>query len=88
MKTMNHRLLDKIGAGFYASPFVWGSVMGAVGYLIGNKKDIYFNGLAVATLGGGLTGSLGALGTYANVLQVLNVAISAEIVYYIQNHEF
>jgi hypothetical protein len=74
--------------GFYYTPYFWGAIFGAIGYTVSNKYDFYPSGLAVAVIGGGITGWLDPFGALGKVCQVINVAITAEIVSYIQTQEF
>ncbi len=86
MKEIDKKLLDEIGGGFYA-PLIWGSVLGTIGYTVSNKYDFHLSGLLVAAMGGGLTGYLEPFGALGKVLQVINVALTSEVVSYIQTGE-
>jgi hypothetical protein len=76
-----------VEGGFYYTPYFWGAVFAAIGYTVSNKYDFYPSGLAVAVLGGGIMGLLEPFGALGKVLQLTNVAITAEIVSYIQTGE-
>jgi len=85
---LDHSLLSEVKGGVCYTPFIWGSVFGALGYTISNKYDFHPEGFVIASLGGALTGVLDSYGSLGRVLQLLTVAFTAETVSYIQTHEF
>lgn len=88
MHELDQVLLHQIKGGFCYAPFFWGAVFGGLGYTVSNKYDFHVEGFVIATLGGGLVGALDPFGKLGRVFQLVTVAVSAEIVSYIQTHEF
>jgi hypothetical protein len=86
MEEIDKRLLHEISGGFY-EPLIWGSILGSIGYTVSNKYNFNISGLVIAALGGGLTGCLEPFGALGKVLQVANVALTSEVVSYIQTGE-
>jgi hypothetical protein len=79
---LQQKYLTQVGGG--VSPLLWGSVLGAVGYAVGNKNDFHTDAFLIAALGSGITGSLAFLGGTGMILQVINVALTTEMVNYLQ----
>lgn len=86
MHELDRSSLSIVSGGLYA-PLIWGSMLGTIGYTVSNKYDFHLSGLLIAALGGGLTGCFEPFGTFGKVLQVANVALTSEVVSYIQTGE-
>lgn len=88
MRELNQKSLIEVGGGFYFAPFVWGSVLGTIGYTVSNKYDFHVSGVLIAAAAGAITGCFEPLGALGKVLQVANVAISSEVISYIQTQKW
>lgn len=87
MEKLDFSVLAIISGGHPLVPVVMGGVMGATGYLVAHKEDFELEGLAVATVGGAITGAFGLMGPAGRLLQVANVKNTAEAIEYIHERE-
>lgn len=88
MEELDEKSQLAVNGGLYVAPLVWGSVLGTIGYTVSNKYDFRLSGVIIAALAGGLTGCFEPFGALGKVLQVTNVAISSEVISYIQTGEW
>ncbi|MBS0289767.1 MAG: hypothetical protein JSS07_07020 [Proteobacteria bacterium] len=82
MEVLDEKKAGDVKGGIILPPFFWGATLGTVGYTVSNRNNFYLSGFITAGIGGGLTALFEGYG----VLQILNVAIFAEMVNCIQNN--
>ena len=76
------------GAGFFLAPFLWGSLVGAVSYMVRHKdKEVDPQGFAMSTIGGGVSGSFGVLGVAGKGISLLNTVNAIEAVNHLENQQ-
>tara|TARA_R110002110_G_scaffold271566_3_gene487096 strand:+ start:125958 stop:126224 length:267 start_codon:yes stop_codon:yes gene_type:complete len=86
MRDLTQIEISQASGGFIFAPFIWGTIIGAVTYAFKNKDHPFEpEAFAVATIGGGVTGSFGALGAAGKVIGLANTINTIEAVEHLEN---